>query len=155
MVFCEATRLVPAPPERVWAVIADLARLKEWLPIQAEFSFPGGMQAASGTSIHVRRPSNFGLVELDQIIERCEPPACLSWRNANETLAGKPVQQIKDFNTILTLALAAPEQTHITVRSEWTPVGVLGSIATSLLKPRLQRECGAALENIERLALLK
>ncbi len=149
---CEATRLVPSPPEAIWNIVADLSRLKQWLPVQAEITLPGATRAAPGVVVGIKRPSHMGMVELEQIFGLTDEPRMLSWHNNKETLNGKPITQIKDFATTMSLAPDASGQTRVTVRSTWTPVGIMGAAASAMMKPRMQKEYEQALENIERIA---
>ena len=149
---CEATRLLPATPDQVWQVVADLSRLKDWLPVEAEISLPYGSLAAVGVIIGIKRPSQMGLIELEQQIGLCEAPKLISWRHVKELLGGKPITQIKDFATTISIAPEAAGKTRVTVRSTWTPVGIMGTAASSMMKPRMQKEYEQALANIERLA---
>jgi carbon monoxide dehydrogenase subunit G len=149
---CEATRLVSSPPETIWNIIADLSRLNQWLPVQAQITLPGATRAAPGVVVGIKRPSHMGLVELEQIFGLADEPKMLTWRNNKEMLNGKPITQIKDFATTMSLAPDASGQTRVTVRSTWTPVGIMGAAASAMMKPRMQKEYEQALENIERLA---
>jgi uncharacterized protein YndB with AHSA1/START domain len=149
---CESSRIIPAPAQSIWRVIADLTRLKDWLPIQAEMQFPGGTEAKPGVVIHIERDSPMGRVKFDQVFERCEEPSVMVWYHKNEMLHGKPITQIKDFTTFVLLEPRPDNTTHVVVRSQWTSVGMMGSIGTNLLKPRLKKEYETALENIAKLA---
>ncbi len=78
--LCEASKIVPATPQAVWKLISDLSRLKDWLPVQAEFTFKNGTKAAPGVVIGVKRPSSMGLIELEQHFDRVDEPNFLAWR---------------------------------------------------------------------------
>lgn len=150
--FCEVSLNIPAAPDAIWGVLADLKRLPDWLPVKVDLEFPSGTTAAPGVIVKVQRDSAMGRVQLEQVFERVEAPSTLTWKNRNELLAGKPVTQIKNFATILTLKPLAPTQTQVTLRSDWTPVGMMGAMANGFLKPKLKQEYESALANIARLA---
>jgi carbon monoxide dehydrogenase subunit G len=150
--FCEASKLIPATPQAIWNLLSDLSRLKDWLPIQAEFIFKNGTHAAPGVVIGVKRPSSMGLIELEQHFDRVEAPNLLAWRHENEKIGGKPLTQVKGFTTTIAISPQGDAQSQVTVRSTWTPVGIMGTIASGMIKPKVQREFEAALENIARLA---
>jgi hypothetical protein len=150
--LCEVSLNIPATPEAIWSVLVDLKRLPEWLPVKVDLEYPQGATAAPGVFIKVQRDSAMGRVQLEQVFEHVDAPSVLTWKNRHETLAGKPVTQIKDFSTAMTLKRLAENQTQLTLRSEWTPVGMMGAMANSFLKPKLKQEYEAALANIARLA---
>jgi carbon monoxide dehydrogenase subunit G len=150
--ICEASKLIPATPEAVWNLLSDLTRLKEWLPIEAEFNLNNGTQAAPGVVIGVKRPPSMGLIELEQHIDRADAPTLLAWRHEKEKLGGKAITQVKDFSTTIAMLPEGDNQTRVTIRSTWTPVGIMGNIASNMIKPRIQREFESALENIAQLA---
>jgi carbon monoxide dehydrogenase subunit G len=150
--FVEASKVIPAAPHAVWKLLSDLTRLKDWLPIEAEFTFTNGTQAAPGVVIGVKRPSGMGLIELEQHFDRVEEPKLLAWRHEKEKLGGKAITQVKDFSTTIAMLPEGDNQTRVTIRSTWTPVGIVGNIASNMIKPRIQREFNSALENIAQLA---
>jgi len=152
--FCEATRLIPAPPDKIWPLLIDLTRLNEWLPVKAEITLPPGVtQAAPGVIVNVKRQTQLGMVDLEQIFGLCDAPRMLTWRNQNERLDGKPITQVKDFAATISLVGEAGGRSRITARATWTPVGIMGTAASALMKPRMQKEFEQALENIEKLML--
>jgi len=143
-----------APPDRVWPLLADLSRLNEWLPVKAEITLPPGVtQVAQGVIVGVKRQTQLGMVDLEQVFGLCDAPRMLSWRNQHERLDGKSITQIKDFATTISLIGEAGARTRITVRSAWTPVGIMGTAASALMRPRMQKEFEQALENLEKLVL--
>jgi hypothetical protein len=152
--FCESSRILPIPPDRVWPVLSDLTRLNDWLPVKAEITLPPGVKsAAPGVVIRVLRQSPMGMVDLEQVIGICDPPRMLTWRNQNERLEGKPITQVKDFSTTVSLIGEPGGRTRVTVRSTWTPVGVMGAAVSAMLKPRMQKEYEQALVNLETISV--
>jgi len=149
---CEISRLIPCSAQAIWHVVADLTRLKDWVPVQAEMQFPNGTVAKPGVVIHIERDSPLGRVKFDQVFERCEEPSVMVWHNKNEMLPGKPITQIKDFVTFFLLEPRPENKTQVVVRSQWTSVGMMRTIGTNMLKPRLKKEYETALANIEKLA---
>jgi carbon monoxide dehydrogenase subunit G len=152
--LCESSRILPVPPDSVWPVLTDLRRLNDWLPVKAEITLPPGVtHAAPGVVVRVLRPSQLGMVDLEQVIGVCDPPRMLTWRNQNERLEGKPITQVKDFATTISLIGEPGGRTRVTVRSTWTPVGIMGSAASALMKPRMQKEYEQALANLEQITM--
>jgi carbon monoxide dehydrogenase subunit G len=150
---CEGSRIIPAPVQSIWRIMADLSRLKDWLPVQADMQFPNGTEAKPGVVVHVERDSAMGRVKFDQVFDRCDEPSTMIWHNQNETLHGKPITQIKDFTTSVLLEPRPDNSTHVVVRSQWTSVGMMGTIASNMVKPRIRKEYEQALANIEKLAI--
>jgi carbon monoxide dehydrogenase subunit G len=153
--FCEVSRVIPAAPTTVWQVLGDLARLKDWLPVQVEIALPQGTRAAVGAVIQVKRQTRVGLIEIDQCIDHCEEAALLAWKHTREVLNGSAVTQVKDFSTTISLVASGENQTRVTVRSIWSSVGPMGILTSTMLKPRLLQEYATALENIEKLVSVK
>ncbi len=150
--FIEVGLIIPANPDAVWKVVADFQRFAEWLPVKAEIKFPDGMEAKVGVVVQVERESGMGRVHFEQVFDRVDAPKLLGWSNRNERLGGKPITQIKEFKTALTLDPTADGKTLLKIRSDWTPVGMMGAMANNFMKPRLKQEYEAALKNIARLA---
>lgn len=150
--FVEVSLLVPCTPQAVWDIVSDFNRFAEWLPVKADIEFPNGKAAAVGVYVKVERESGMGRVHLEQVFDRVEEPKLLGWTNRNETLGGKPITQIKNFTTALTLTPTEDGKTLVKIRSDWTPVGIMGSMANGFMKPKLKQEYEAGLKNIARLA---
>ena len=150
--FVEVGLIIPCTPQAVWNIVADFNRFAEWLPVKADIQFPNGTTAAVGVCVKVERESGMGRVHLEQVFDRVDAPKLLGWVNRNETLGGKPITQIKNFTTALTLTPTDDGKTLVKIRSDWTPVGIMGSMANSFMKPRLKHEYEEGLKNIARLA---
>jgi uncharacterized protein YndB with AHSA1/START domain len=81
-------RSVPAPPEVVWPLVSDPARLPEW------FAFAERVEVLDGEGVGQRRRQHghWGRREsaIDQEVTAWEPPRRLAWRHLAERLDGKP-----------------------------------------------------------------
>jgi uncharacterized protein YndB with AHSA1/START domain len=79
---------VAAPPEVVWPLVTDPARLPEW------FAFAERVEVLEGEGVGQRRRQHghWGKREsaIDQEITAWEPPRRLAWRHVAERLDGKP-----------------------------------------------------------------
>src|SRR5215217_2086005 len=89
MIEVVAERTVAAPPEAVWPLVSDPARLPEW------FGFAGRVEVLEGVDGAGQRRRQHGhwgkkASEVDQRITRWEPPRALAWTHEAERLAGRP-----------------------------------------------------------------
>ena len=89
MIEVVAERTVAAPPEAVWPLVSDPARLPEW------FGFAGRVEVLEGPDGAGQRRRQHGhwgskRSEVDQRITRWEPGRALAWTHEAERLDGKP-----------------------------------------------------------------
>jgi uncharacterized protein YndB with AHSA1/START domain len=79
---------VPAPPEAVWRLVSDPARMPEW------FAFAERVEILEGEGVGQRRRQHghWGrkASEVDQRLTAWEPPRRLAWRHEAERLDGRP-----------------------------------------------------------------
>ncbi|PPK68939.1 SRPBCC family protein [Actinokineospora auranticolor] len=79
---------VPAPIERVWAVVSDAARAPDW------FSFADRTEVRSGSGLGEQRTQHgrWGAKrsEIDQEVVEYDPPRVIAWKHTAERLNGKP-----------------------------------------------------------------
>lgn len=79
---------VPAPPDRVWAVVSDARRAPDW------FSFAERTDVVSGSGLGERRRQHgrWGArhSEIDQEVIAFEPEALIAWKHVEERVGGKP-----------------------------------------------------------------
>jgi uncharacterized protein YndB with AHSA1/START domain len=69
--------VIDAPPERVWAVLADFARWDQWNPTLLH---PDGPPAA-GTEVRMKLQLGPVKVPMRQLIREVAPPRRLVWRS--------------------------------------------------------------------------
>jgi uncharacterized protein YndB with AHSA1/START domain len=79
---------VQAPPEVVWTLASDPARLSEWFAFAERVEILGG----EGVGQRRRQHGHWGskASEIDQRVTAWEPPRRLAWRHEAERLDGKP-----------------------------------------------------------------
>ena len=119
MIEVVAERTVPAPPDRVWPLVADPDQLPRW------FGFAERVEVLEGEGVGQRRRQHghWGSKpsEVDQEITAFQPPQRLAWRHLAERLDGRPAPRFAastDFSIEL-----APEGagTRVRLRSVQAP----------------------------------
>jgi uncharacterized protein YndB with AHSA1/START domain len=119
MIEVIAERTLSAPPERVWALVADPDALPRW------FGFADRVEVLEGEGAGQlrRQHGHWGKKqsEVDQELTAFDPERRLAWRHLAERLDGKPAPRFAastDFSIEL-----APEAggTRITLRSAQVP----------------------------------
>jgi uncharacterized protein YndB with AHSA1/START domain len=115
-----AERVVGAPPERVWPLVADPEQLPRW------FGFAERVEVLDGEGVGQRRRQHghWGRKpsEVDQELTAFEPPRRLAWRHLAERLDGKPAPRFAastDFS--IELAPDGASATRVRLRSAQVP----------------------------------
>jgi uncharacterized protein YndB with AHSA1/START domain len=88
MIEVVAERMVPAPPETVWPLVADPEQLPRWFGFAERVEVLEGEGAGQRRRQHGhwgKKPS-----EVDQELTVFDPPRRLAWRHLAERLNGKP-----------------------------------------------------------------
>ena len=88
MIEVVAERMVPAPPETVWPLVADPEQLPRWFGFAERVEVLEGEGAGQLRRQHGhwgKKPS-----EVDQELTAFDPPRRLAWRHLAERLNGKP-----------------------------------------------------------------
>jgi len=85
-------KILPVPPERVWAVVEPAARLPEWF---AGFK-SAELISGAGLGRRQRVTGNWGRrrFEIEQTVIIYEPLKKLAWRHDRELLDGRPAAKI-------------------------------------------------------------
>ena len=115
---------VAAPPDALWPLVSDPARLPEW------FTFAERVEVLEGEGVGQRRRQHghWGSKpsEVDQRITAWEPPRRLAWCHEAERLAGKPAPRFAastDFEIVL--APAGDGATSVSLRSTQEPASAV------------------------------
>jgi uncharacterized protein YndB with AHSA1/START domain len=149
MIEVIAERAVPAPPERVWPLVADPQELPRW------FGFAERVEVLEGEGVGQRRRQHghWGkkASEVDQELTAFEPGRRLAWRHLAERLDGKPAPRFAastDFSIEL-----APEDggTRVRLRSAQVPAGRLrGLVMRAFGRRELAGTLKSSLAELER-----
>ena len=111
--------VVPAPPDRVWAVVSDARRAPDW------FSFAERTDVLSGDGLGEKRRQHgrWGAKrsEIDQEVIAWEPNALIAWKHTAERVDGKPAPKFA-ASSVVRIELAEQDgSTLVTVRVQQEP----------------------------------
>ncbi len=84
----EREGVVDAPVEQVWPLVADVARIPEWLTFASRMELIEGDGVGRRQRLHGRWGRKRS--EVDQEITEYDPPRALAWRHLAERLDGRP-----------------------------------------------------------------
>ena len=149
MIEVTAERSIPAPPDALWPLVSDPARLPDW------FTFAERVEVLDdgpdGPGQRRRQHGHWGKrrSEVDQVITRWEPGRALAWRHEAERLNGKPAPRFA-ASTDFTIELVPDGAgTRVRLRSAQVPAGPLRGL---VIRAFGRREVATALnESLERL----
>ena len=90
MIEVTAERSIAAPPDALWPLVSDPARLPDWFTFAERVEVIDG--GPDGPGQRRRQHGHWGKrrSEVDQVITRWEPPRALAWAHEAERLNGKP-----------------------------------------------------------------
>jgi uncharacterized protein YndB with AHSA1/START domain len=147
MVVVTTSRVIPAAPQSVWALLDDPSRLGEWLA----FADRGEVVEGAGAGRRQRMHGHWGRKrsEIDQLVVEHDPPRRLAWRHEAERLDGRPAPRFA-ASTLFTMTLEPEDDgTRVTLRSEQEPASALKGVVIRLFG---RREIAGKLdESLERL----
>ncbi len=146
------TRVIAAPPEAVWRIVAPVERLPDWLA-GAERATPLGGPAEGVGRRHRLVRSLYGrAVETEQEVAAWEAGRLLDLRHVKETVEGREATAVGDFHTVLTLDPAG-QGTRVRIAYRWRARLGIPWLQSLLLGGRVMgKELAESLRNIERLA---
>ncbi|MFC7613373.1 SRPBCC family protein [Actinokineospora soli] len=125
---------VPAPPDRVWAVVADPRRAPDW------FSFAERTEVLSGSGVGElrRQHGRWGArrSEIDQEVIAYAPGELIAWKHVAERLDGKPAP-VFSSSSVFRIELAPVDGgTRVTLRVQQEPASFLRGLAMRLMGAR-------------------
>lgn len=137
-------RVVPAPPEVVWADVADPQRFAEWYAFCDDVEVPEpGVRVLHG-SWGARRSAVVTRITAE------EPPHRLAWRHVSETLDGEPAPAVAIATEVEVRLHPVEEGTEVELVSRQAAAGWWQAAAMRLLGRRqiadVQRQSLALLE---------
>jgi uncharacterized protein YndB with AHSA1/START domain len=137
------SRTVPAPPERVWTLVADPQRLAEWWPrVQRVEEATGKAWTAVLTS-----PKGGKALRADYTLVASDHPRRRSWRHE---VAASPFERVLvSSETVLRLEPAGEDSTavELTETAQLRGVSMLGGLQ---FRRATARKLDEALDGIER-----
>lgn len=144
MARLEVQRFIAATPERVWEVVGDFDRQREWMVDLRELRIVSEVQHGVGTVFHVRSEL-FGLPVVKDVmtVTRWEPPWRFDVAHSGQFHGtGHFLLDPVDNGVIFTW-----------IEEFRAPLGPLGELAWRLVvRPHLMRVFARSLENVRRLA---
>lgn len=149
MIEVARERVVDAPPDVVWALVDDPARLGEWLASAERGELLEGAGAGRRQRIYGRWGRRRS--EVDQVVIRYEPGRALGWRHEAERLDGRPAPAFaRETRFTIVLEAAGDGATRVRLESRQEPASALKGVVIRLVG---KREIAANLErSLERLA---
>jgi uncharacterized protein YndB with AHSA1/START domain len=110
---------VAAPPEVVWPLVSDPARLPEWFAFAERVEVLGG----EGVGQRRRQHGHWGRREsaIDQEVTAWEPPRRLAWRHVAERLDGKPAPRFATKTEFSIELEPDGAGTHVRMRTAQVP----------------------------------
>ena len=150
MIEVTAERSIPSPPDALWPLVSDPARLPDWFTFAERVEVLDG--GPDGPGQRRRQHGHWGKrrSEVDQLITRWEPPLALAWTHEAERLNGKPAPRFA-ASTDFTIELVPDGAgTRVRLRSAQVPAGPLRGL---VIRAFGRREVATALnDSLERLA---
>lgn len=135
-------RRYDTPPERLWELVDDPARMAEW------FTFADRMELLSGTGVGRRQRlhGHWGKKrsEIDQLVIEHEPQAALVWRHEAERLDGKPAPRFAAETVFSVRLIPDGDGTLVRLESRQRPAGPVRGLVMRLFGNR------EIAENLER-----
>jgi uncharacterized protein YndB with AHSA1/START domain len=135
MVEATAERTIPAPPDAIWPLLDDPARLGEWFA----FADRGEVLAGEGVGRRQRMHGHWGRKrsEIDQVVVEHDPPRRLAWRHEAERLDGRPAPRFAVSTTFtMTLEPLAPGASRLKLHSQQEPASALRGLVIRLFGRR-------------------
>jgi uncharacterized protein YndB with AHSA1/START domain len=135
MVDVIAERTIAAPPEQIWPLLDDPARLGEWFA----FAERGEVLQGEGVGRRQRMHGRWGKKrsEIDQVVIEHDPPRRLAWRHEAERLDGKPAPRFAASTTFtMTLEAVGEHESRLRLRSEQEPASALRGVVIRLFGRR-------------------
>jgi len=135
MVDVSAERTIPAPPDAIWPLLDDPARLGEWLT----FADRGELVEGAGVGRRQRMHGHWGRKrsEIDQVVVAHDPPRRLAWQHEAERLDGRPAPRFAASTTFtMTLDPDGAGATRVRLRSQQEPASALRGLVIRLFGRR-------------------
>jgi uncharacterized protein YndB with AHSA1/START domain len=137
----DLSRQMSSSPEAVWAVLADLGRLPEWLQFASAVEDVSG-PAAPGATYTVKPPKSYEPTTHWTIAEAVAP---------TRQLHTSEMPIISGVRSELRLT---PEAGGVNVRIHWTgtPKGIVGRLMSRSMQKRITENWHRSLETLDRVA---
>ena len=130
-----------APPEAVWPLVSDPARIPEWFAFGERFE----VLAGEGVGQRRRMHGHWGkkASEIDQEVTAWEPPRRLAWRHVAERLDGRPAPRFAAETEFSIEIVPHDGGSRVRMRSAQVPASALRGL---VIRAFGRREVRGALE---------
>lgn len=133
---------IEAEPESVWAVLADVGRVEEWLTVHDDFEDPPS-RLREGAELQQKVSSGDISADVEWLVEEVDEPVFMAWK-------GKATGGAKLRTTYRLIPIDTG--TRVECATEFDiPGGPLGAVAAKIAAPRGREEAEASLERLRRL----
>jgi uncharacterized membrane protein len=130
--------VVEAPAEQVWPLVADVARVPEWLTFAERMELIDGDVHGDGMGRRQRLHGHWGKrqSEVDQEITEYDPPRVLAWRHLAERLDGKPAPRFAKSTEFRIDLEPRGGTTLVRLRSRQEPASAVKGLVMRMLGTR-------------------
>jgi uncharacterized protein YndB with AHSA1/START domain len=137
----DVSRQMSASPDAVWAVIADLNRLPEWL------AFAASVQDVSG-------PAEAGATYTVKPHKSYEPTTHWTVNESERPTHQLHTSEMPVVSGVRSELQVTPSADGVTVRVHWTgtPKGFMGKLMSGMMQKRITQNWDQSLEALERVA---
>jgi uncharacterized protein YndB with AHSA1/START domain len=117
---------VGAPPEAVWPLVSDPARMPGWFAFGERFEVLEGEGVGQRRRMHGRWGAKAS--EIDQEVTAWEPPRRLAWRHVAERLDGRPAPRFAAATEFSIEIAADGDGSLVRMRSAQVPASALRGV---------------------------
>lgn len=126
MSLVEVALELPAPPERVWSVVMDPARLGDWVTIHRALLSADAGPPAAGMRMRQRVHLRGVNVDIDWLLAECDAPRLAVWEGRGPARSRARTEYVLRPN--------GAERTQFAYHNEFgVPFGRLGAVVSAAL----------------------
>ena len=133
------SRVVPAPPDAVWAVVGDPHHLPRWWPLTERVE-----SVADDGWTSVLRSGRGSAVRADYVVEAHEPPRRRAWA---QELAGTPFERLLHEHRTEVRVEPSGDGSEVTLAVESRARGT-ARLGTFMVRRATRRQLDAALDGL-------
>ncbi|MFA6909211.1 MAG: SRPBCC family protein [Patescibacteria group bacterium] len=128
--------LIRRPISRAWGIVSDPRRLAAWMPGVIDVRMLEDAPRGNGLTWRVILETEMGRWEIDQQIIEWREGSGIVWRDIRSFLDERPMTQITNMQTAITLEKHA-EGTLVYCMVSWNSVGIGGKVFSVLYFTRM------------------
>jgi carbon monoxide dehydrogenase subunit G len=148
------SRLIHAPPERIWPFVDDLTQWSKWFTEAERAEVTGGDPAVVGRHQRMYGHARGKPTEIDSTVTAREPNRRLAWHHDAERVSGKPGPVVYAKSTDAEVTLVPTDAgTEVTYTVRMQAGGPIYWLIEHLLARRsIRRSFDTSLERLDHLA---